>query len=182
MNESIKLELPFNENSEREHQKFFFHHTWKNGFTELKKAIFYALLFLLLGFSSLNFIQNNPASTVFRYGGVVFLGYIFLLLYQYFTRKKKFSESVEEQINDLKQKDEKSTFIILNKDHITMENSLSTIGAVWSKTSYQFIDKYLILSVINNNLNFVFSETDFKENDYKTFVAFLGQYSKNENK
>ncbi|BAP33526.1 uncharacterized protein CHSO_4489 [Chryseobacterium sp. StRB126] len=180
MNESIKLEVPFDENREREHQKFFFHYTWKQGFTELKKAIFYAILFLSLGFSSLNFIQNNPASTIFRYAGVIFLGYIFLLLYQYFTRKKKFYESMEEQINDFKQKNENASFIILDKDNITIENSLSTIGSVWSKTSYKFVDQYLILSIINSNLNFVFSESDFKERDYKTFTSFLEQYSKQE--
>lgn len=180
MNESIKLELPFNENREREHQKFFFQYSWKTGFTELKKAIFYALLFLSLGFSRLNFIQNNPASAVFKYAGVVFIGYIFLLLYQYFARKKKFHESLEAQINDFKQKDEKTSFIILNKDNITIENSLSTIGSIWSKTSYKLIDKYLILSMINSNINFVFSESDFKESDYKTFTSFLEQYSKKE--
>ncbi|MBP2617017.1 hypothetical protein [Chryseobacterium jejuense] len=180
MDESIKLKVPFNENREREHQKFFFHHTWKKGFTELKKAIFYAILFLSLGFSSLNFIQNNPASTVFRYAGVIFLGYIFLLLYQYFTKKKKFYQSIEEQINDFKRKNENTSFIILDKENITMENSLSTIGTVWSKTSYKFVDKYLILSILNNNLNFIFTETDFKGSDYKTFTSFLEQYSKQE--
>lgn len=180
MNESIKLEVPFNENREREHQKFFFQYSWKKEFTELKKAIFYALLFLSLGFSRLNFIQNNPASTVFKYAGVIFLGYIFLLLYQYLTRKKKFYESLEAHINDFKRKDEKTGFIILNKDNITIENSLSTIGSIWSKTSYKLVDNYLILSIINNNINFVFSESDFKENDYKTFTSFLEQYSKKE--
>lgn len=178
MNESVKLEIPFNENREREHQKFFFQYTWKKGFTELKKAIFYALLFLSLGFSRLNFIQNNPASTVFKYAGVIFIGYIFLLLYQYFTAKKKFHESIEAQINDFKRKHEKDGFIILKEDTITIENSLSTVGSVWGKTSYKFVDKYLIMNMINSNINFVFSETDFKESDYKTFTSFLEQYSK----
>ncbi|MDN3691132.1 hypothetical protein QWZ06_02060 [Chryseobacterium tructae] len=181
MNESIKLEISFNENVEREHQKFFFRYTWRKGFTELKKAIIYAIIFLFLGFfSQSKFINNNPASTIFRYAGFIFLGYIFLLLYQYFTRKKKFHELIEEQINDLKRKDEKASFVILNQDDITMENSLSTIRSIWSKTSYKLINQYLIVSILNNSLHFVFTETDFKENDYKTFMDFLEQYSKKE--
>ncbi|WP_250255493.1 hypothetical protein [Chryseobacterium sp. Marseille-Q3244] len=179
MNESIKLEVPFNETAEREHQQFFFRYTWKNGFTELKKAILYAIVFLCLGFSPSKLITSTPASAVFRYGGFIFLAYIFLLLYQFFTRKKKFHASIEEQINDFKQKDEKFSFIILNKDHITLENSLNTIGSIWSRTSYKFVDKYLILSILTN-ANFIFTENDFKENDYKVLKSFLEQYSKEE--
>lgn len=181
MNESIRLEIPFNENAEREQQQFFFRYKWKNGFTELKKSIIYAIIFLFLGFfSQSKFINSNPASTVFRYAGFIFLGYIFLLLYQYFTRKKKFHELMEEQINDIKRKDEKYSVVILNKDSITIENSLSTMGAVWNKTSYKFVDKYLILGILNNSLHFIFTENDFKENDYKTLIGFLEQYAKKE--
>ncbi|WP_347219645.1 hypothetical protein [Chryseobacterium sp.] len=181
MNESIRLEVPFNENAERGHQQFFFRYKWKKGFTELKKAIIYAIIFLFLGFfSQSKFINSNPASTVFRYAGFIFLGYIFLLLYQYFTRKKKFNELTETLISDLKRKGEKSSFVILTQENITVENSLSIIGAVWSKTGYKFVDKYLILSFLNNSLHFVFTETDFKENDYKTLTGFLEQYSQQE--
>ncbi|MEJ5105887.1 hypothetical protein [Chryseobacterium sp. MYb328] len=179
MNESITLEIAFNEKAEREHQQFFFRYQWKKGFTELKKAIIYALIFLFLGFfSQSKFINNSPASVVFRYAGFIFIAYIFLLLYQFFTSKKKFYKSIEEQISDFKQKDEKFSFIILNKDDITLENPFNTIVSVWSKTNYKFVDQYLILGILNNNLNFVFTEHDFKENDYKTFTNFLEQYSK----
>lgn len=91
MNESIKLEIPFNETAEREHQQLFFRYTWKNHFTELKKATLYAIIFLFLGFfSQSKLINNNPTSSIFMYGGFIFWGYIFLLLYQYFIRKKRF--------------------------------------------------------------------------------------------
>lgn len=181
MNEPIRLEVPFNENAERQQQQFFFRYRWKNGFAELKKAIIYAIIFLFLGFfSQSKFINSNPASTVFRYAGVIFLGYIFLLLYQYFTRKKKFHKLMEEQINDLKRKEEKNSVVILDKDSITMENSLSTIKAVWNKTSYKFVDKYLIFGILNNSFHFIFTENDFKENDYKILIGFLEQYSKKE--
>ncbi|UCA57945.1 hypothetical protein KB553_12855 [Chryseobacterium rhizoplanae] len=179
MNESIKLEIPFNETAEREHQQFFFRYTWKNHFTELKKAILYAIIFLFLGFfSQSKLINNSPASSIFRYGGFIFLGYIFLLLYQYFIRKKKVYKSIEEMINDFKSKDEKASFIILNKEDITIENSFSTIGAVWEKTSYKFVDKYIILSIINSNINFIFTKADLKEHDYNTLTGFLEEYSK----
>jgi arginine exporter protein ArgO len=180
MNEFIKLEIPFNENKGRENQQFFFRYKWKKGFTELKKAVIYALIFLLLGFfSQSKLINNSPASVIFRYTGFIFLAYIFLLLYQFFTSKKKFYKSLEEQISDFKQKTDKaSSFIILNKDNITIENSFNTIGSVWSKTNYTFADKYLILGILNSNFNFVFTKTDFKEDDYKTFTNFLEQYSR----
>lgn len=179
MNESITLEVPFNENTEREQQHFFFRYTWKKGFAELKKAILYAIVFLFLGFfSQSKLINNSPASNVFRYAGFIFIGYIFLLLYQYFIAKKKFNKNLEEQIIDFKGKDNQNGFIILSEDHITLENSLTTIGTVWSKTNYKFVDQYIILNIINSNLNYIFTNNDFKENDYKILTDFLGQYSK----
>jgi len=76
MDEPIKLQLYFNENTEWENQKFFFRYTWKKHLAELKKAIIYTVLFLTLGFVPLKAIDLGPVSIIFKYGSFLFIGYI----------------------------------------------------------------------------------------------------------
>ncbi|MBP1167022.1 hypothetical protein JOE44_003906 [Chryseobacterium sp. PvR013] len=180
MEEAVKLPLYFNEDTERENQKFFFRYIWKKQFVELKKAVIYALLFLALGFLPLKSLNLGPVSIIFKYGSFLFIGYIFLLLYQYFTTKNKTFNLIEEQIENLRRKDDEISFVTLNKESITVKNPFHTINCVWNKTHYKIIDQYLILNMVNNKINFIFTEPEFKENEYKILLDFLHQYSKKE--
>jgi hypothetical protein len=178
MDESIKLHLYFNENIERENQKFFFQYTWKKHFIELKKAIIYTVLFLVLGFLPVRPLNLGPVSVIFKYGSFLFAGYIFFLLYQYFSARNKTFNLIEEQIDELRRKQNEVSFITLHKDSITVKNPFNTINCVWDKTHYKMVDQYLILNMINKNMNFIFTKSEFKENEYKILLDFLQQYSK----
>ncbi|MDR4951513.1 hypothetical protein REB14_04855 [Chryseobacterium sp. ES2] len=180
MEEPIKLQLYFNENIEWENQRFFFQYTWKKHFVELKKAILYAVLFLALGFLPLKSLNLGPVSVIFKYGSFLFVGYIFLLLYQYFSTKNKTFNLIEEQIENLRRKHEEISFITLHKDSITVKNPFNTINCVWDKTHYKMVDQYLILNMVNNKVNFIFTEPEFKENEYKILLDFLQQHSTKE--
>lgn len=180
MDESIKLHLYFNENIERENQKFFFQYTWKKQFVELKKAIIYSVLFLTLGFLPLKSLNLGPVSIIFKLGSFLFVGYIFLLLYQYFSIKNKTFNLIEGQIDDLRRKKDEVSFISLHKDSIIVKNPFFTINCVWDKTHYKMVDQYLILNMVNKNINFIFTKPEFKENEYKILLNFLQQYSKKE--
>ncbi|RXM40604.1 hypothetical protein BOQ62_05305 [Chryseobacterium sp. CH21] len=177
MDEFIKLQLYFNENIERENQKFFFQYTWKKHFVELKKAVIYAVIFLALGFFPLKFLNLGPVSVIFKYGSFLFIGYIFFLLYQYFSTKNKTFNLIDEQIENLRSKHHESSFITLHKDCITVKNPFNTINCIWDKTHYKMVDQYLILNMVNNKINFVFTEAEFKENEYKILIDFLQRYS-----
>lgn len=174
------MQLYFNENIERENQKFFFQYTWKKHFVELKKAILYAVLFLTLGFLPLKSLNLGLVSIIFKYGSFLFVGYIFLLLYQYFSAKNKTFNLIEEQIENLRSKHDEISFITLHKDSITVKNPFNTINCVWDKTHYKMVDQYLILNMVNNKVNFIFTEAAFKENEYKILLDFLQQHSTKE--
>ncbi|MDQ1855844.1 hypothetical protein [Chryseobacterium sp. WLY505] len=178
MEEPIRLQLYFNENIERENQKFFFQYTWKKHFVELKKAIIYAVVFLALGFLPIKSLNLGPVAIIFKYGSFLFVGYIFLLLYQYFNTKNKTFKLIEEQIDDLRRKHDEISFITLHQDSITVKNPFNTINCVWNKTQYKMVDQYLILNMVNNN--FIFTESEFKENEYKILLDSLQHYSKKE--
>lgn len=180
MDDSIKLQLYFNENIERENQKFFFQYTWKKHLIELKKAIIYAALFMALGFLPLKSLNLGSVSVIFKYGSILFVGYIFLLLYQYFSAKNKTFNLIEEQIGNLRRKHEEISFITLHKDSITVKNPFNTINCVWDKTHYKMVNQYLILNMVNKNINFIFTEPEFKKDEYKILLDFLQQYSKKE--
>ncbi|WP_330743840.1 hypothetical protein [Chryseobacterium sp. CP-77] len=180
MDDSIKLQLYFNEKIERENQKFFFQYTWKKHFVELKKAIIYAVLFMALGFLPIKSLNLGPVSIIFKYGSFLFIGYIFLLLYQYFNTKNKTFKLIEEQIDDLRKKHDEISFITLHQDSITVKNPFNTINCVWDKTHYKIVDQYLILNMVNKNINFIFTEAEFKENEYKILLDFLQQHSTKE--
>ncbi|WP_126652485.1 hypothetical protein [Chryseobacterium aureum] len=177
MDESVKLLLYFKENIEYENQKFFFQYTWKKHLVELKKAIAYALLFLILGFLPLKMIDLGSVTIIFKYGSFLFLGYIILLVYQYFNAKIRTFNLIEELIENLRREDEIS-FITLYQNSITIKNPFTTINCLWDKTSYKTVDQYLILSMLNNKINFIFTEPEFKENEYKILLDFLQQHSK----
>ncbi len=180
MEEPIKLQLYFNENIERENQKFFFQYTWKKHFVELKKASIYAVLFLALGFLPLKSLNLGPVSVIFKYGSFLFIGYIFFLLYQYFSTKNKTFNLIEEQIENLRNKHHESSFITLHQDSITVKNPFNTINCVWDKTHYKMVDQYLILNMVNNKINFIFTEAEFRENEYKILLDFLQRHSTKE--
>ncbi|MCQ9641757.1 hypothetical protein MP478_20440 [Chryseobacterium sp. WG14] len=177
MNEFIKIELEFNEKLERKGQQFFFQYVWKKSFSKLKKTIFLGLLFLGIGFLPLEEFDTSPIPYIFKYIGFLYVGFFLLLIIQYFKSKKKTYRLIEEQIDDFIQKDREPNSISLDKNNITIENPFNTIRSIWDKTSYQFVDEYLILNILNDRLCFIFTEAEFKENDYQVLKDFIQQYS-----
>src|SRR5690606_19462288 len=111
MNENITIEVPFNEKIERENQNFFFKHTWKKVFRELKKAVIYVIIFLTIGFFPLKDFDQSAIPYIFKYVGFLFIGYIFLLLYQYWVSKKTNYKLIEKYIEDFKVNNNKITYI-----------------------------------------------------------------------
>lgn len=179
MIEFIKLQLLFNENTEKDQQKSFFKHVWKKSFNDIKKALIYAILFLSLGFFPIKGFVGSPFPYIFKYAGFLYIGYAFILVYQYFTTKTKTYKLIDENINDLKKRDLNMHSITLNQNIITIENPLNTISSVWEKTNYKFIHKRLIISTLNNTLHFIFTSSQFKnDDDYQTLINCLQQYSK----
>lgn len=181
MTEPIKLQLLFNENTERDQQKFSFKYVWKKSFNDLKKALIYAILFLSLGFFPLKDFVGSPFPYIFKYIGFLYIGYAFILVYQYFVAKRKTNKLIEENINDFKTRDVNMHFITLNQNNIVIGNPLNTISSIWEKTNYILVDKYLILSMLNGSLYFTFTSSEFKEGDYQTLIDYLQKYSKQQN-
>ncbi|WP_223606612.1 hypothetical protein [Chryseobacterium sp. OSA05B] len=181
MIEPIKLQLLFNENTEKDQQKFFFNHVWRKSFNDIKKALIYAILFLSLGFFPIKGFIGSPFPYIFKYAGFLYIGYAFILVYQYFTAKRKAFRLIDENINDLKKRDLNMHYIILNQNSIVIQNPLNTLSSVWEKTNYKFVDQYLILSTLNNTLHFIFNSSQFKNDDYQTLIDCLQKNSKQQN-
>lgn len=138
----------------------------------------YAILFLSLGFFPLKGFVGSPFSYIFKYIGFLYIGYAFILVYQYFVAKRKTYKLIEENINDFKTRDVNMHFITLNQNNIVIENPLNTISSIWEKTNYKIVDKYIILNILNNSLQFIFTSSEFKEGDYQTLIDYLQKNSK----
>lgn len=179
MSESIIIEIPFNEKIERENQRFFFKYLWKRKTTELKKAVIYSIIFLAIGFVPLNDFKQSPIPYIFKYVGFLYIGYIFLIVYEYILSKKKFHKAVEENLQDFKSdKDHKVSIISLNENSLEIKTIFNNFGSVWNKINYKLVDGYLIVGLLKGNLNFVFTKNEFNNSDYETLVNYLQKYSR----
>lgn len=178
MNENTIIEFLFNENIERENQKFFFKYAWKKNFTELKKAIIYAVIFLTIGFVPLKGFDQNAIPYIFKYVGFLYIGYIFLLNYQYVHSKKKTDKIIEENIKDFKNSNDQTVRIVLNETSLEIKSTFNTFGSIWEKTSYKFVDDYLIVQMLKGGLNFIFTKPEFNNFDYDILLNYLQKYSK----
>lgn len=175
MNQNNIIEFIFNEKLERENQNFYFKYVWKKNFRELKKAIIYAIIFLTIGFLPLQNFDKSAFPYIFKYFGFLFIGYIFLLIYQYFTFKKRFQIEVDKIIKKYKQKNE-SHFIILNSEYIEFKNPFTTIMSVWENTSYIILDDYILISPINN-LYYITHKSEITIDQFKIIIDYLQKYS-----
>lgn len=178
MNEKTIIEFLFNENIERENQKFFFKYMWKRNFTELKKSIIYAVIFLTVGFLPLKGFDKNAVPYIFKYIGFLYVGYIFLLIYQYIYFKKKTEKIIEETINDFKNSNDQTIRIILKENFFEIKNAFNVFGSVWRKTSYIMIDDYLIVHMLEDRLSFIFKKREFNDSDYDILLKYLKKCSK----
>lgn len=178
MNENTIIKFLFNENIERENQKFFFKYVWRKNFTELKKAIIYAVIFLTIGFIPLKGFDQNAIPYIFKYIGFLYIGYIFLLTYQYVLSKKKTDKIIEENIKDFKNSNDQTVRIVLNETSLEIKSNFNTFGSIWEKTSYKFVDDYLIVQMLKGGLNFIFTKPEFNNSDYDILLNYLQNHSK----
>lgn len=177
---SENIVIEFNEETEKRNQKFFFKYIWKKKFHELKRAVIYAIIFLTIGFLPLKGFDENLLPYIFRYLGFLYIGYIFLTVYQYIYSKKKNNLYIEEIVADFKKSENKSLKITLDSDSLKIENAFNIFGSVWEKTTYKFADDYLIVGILKNGLNFIFTKSEFKSSDFDNFLNYLHKYSKEE--
>lgn len=181
MNNSVQLEVTFNENRERESQKFFFQYTWRKHFSKLRIVTICAILFLLIGFLPISELNESIISYLFKFLGILCIGYICLVIIQYLISKKQTSHLIEKRINDLKQIQEKTSFIILNEESVTIKKPTNIVGSHWNKTSYKIIGKYIILNLLQNKITLIFTTSGFTGSDYDTFKDFVQKYSQQQN-
>lgn len=99
------------------------------------------------------------------------------MLYQYWVSKKTNYKLIEKYIEDFKVNNNKITYITLNDDSLEIKNTFHTFASVWEKTSYQFIDQYLIIGIVKDRLNFVFIKQEFSNSDYDSLLHYLQKYS-----
>ncbi|MET3538768.1 hypothetical protein [Chryseobacterium limigenitum] len=178
MNENTIIEFLFNENIERENQKFFFKYVWRKNFTELKKAIIYSVIFLTIGFLPLKGFDQNAIPYIFKYIGFLYIGYIFLLTYQYVLSKKKTDKIIEENIKDFNNSNDQTVRIDLNETSLEIKSTFNTFGSIWEKTSYKFVDDHLIVQMLKGGLNFIFTKPEFNNSDYDILLNYLQNHSK----
>ncbi|MBL1219319.1 hypothetical protein JET18_00595 [Chryseobacterium sp. L7] len=179
MNEIIKIEIPFNETFERQNQNFYFKYVWGKALKNWWKIVLFTLVFLFLGFYPIENFDKNLIHYIFKYGGVFFCGYCFILFNHYFVSRKKFKKETEEIIAELKAKNETS-FIILNDHSIEFKNVFNTICSVWEKVFYVRSNDTVIINPINN-LSFIIQKSEFKNDEFEIILNYLQKYSKQQN-
>jgi len=174
MNQNI-IEFTFNEKSERQNQNFYFKYVWKEKSKELKKAILYAIIFLSIGFLPLQHFENSVFPSIFKYFGFLFIGYVFLLIFQYYTSRKRFQKEADHMIEKYKQKNE-AHFIILDDEYIEFKNPLTTIKSIWETTSYIISGEYILISPLNN-LYYIIHTSETIGDQFKIIINYLQKYS-----
>lgn|GEM_PF-5458630 len=128
----------------------------------IKESCCLFIIFLAIGFVPLNDFKQSPVPYIFKYVGFLFIGYIFLIVYEYILSKKKFHKAVEENIQDFKSdKDHKVSIISLSENSLEIKTIFNNFGSVWNKINYKLVDGYLIVGLLKGNLNFVFTKNEF---------------------
>lgn len=176
MDNSIVIELPFDEKIERQNQNFYFKYIWKKVFKGWIRIIALTSIFLFLGFYPIENFDTNLLYYIIKYTGIFLCGYCFILIYQYFNSKKKFKIEIEKIVQELQQK-LGSSYIKLSSEELELSNPLYTIKCIWDKTSYSLIEGYLIIHTISN-LNYVFNKSELENNDFETIISYLERFSK----
>lgn len=176
MNETITIEIPFNETFERQNQNFYFKYVWSKTIKNWWKIAVFTLIFLFLGFYPIENLDKSPIYYIFKYGGIFFCGYCFILINHYFVSRKKFKKEVDQIIADFRAKNE-SSFIILNDNSIEFKNVFYTVSAVWDKVSYVKSNDTLIINAINA-LSFIIQKQEFKNDEFDIILNYLQKYSK----
>ncbi|MGK6343951.1 hypothetical protein ACMGDK_17155 [Chryseobacterium sp. DT-3] len=179
MNETIKIEIPFNEIFERQNQDFYFKYVWGRTLNNWWKIVLFTAVFLFLGFYPIENFDKNLIYYICKYGGIFLSGYCFILVYQYFTSKKKFKKEVDLIMDNLKAKNEPS-FITLANYSIEFKNVFYTISSVWEKVSYVKSHDTIIINVIST-LSFIIQKSEFKNNEFDIILNYLEKYSKQQN-
>lgn len=176
MSETITIEIPFNEQFERQNQNFYFKYIWNRTIKSWKKNLIITLVFSFLGFYPIKNFDTNLIHYLFKYGAVFLWGYSFILVYQYFVSKKKFKKETEQIISDFKAKDEPS-FIILNDHSVEFKNVFYTVCSVWEKVSYIRSKDTIIINPLNT-LSFIIQKAEFKNGEFDIILNYLQKYSK----
>ena len=176
MNESITIELPFNEAIERENQNFYFKYVWNKAFKSWKRIIVFTFLFLLLGFYPIKNFETNLLFYFFKYGGIFLCGYCFILIYQYFISKKKFKKELENLISEYKAQ-RHTSFMILNEKSIEFTNQSNSISSVKEKIYYTKQNDFLIINPLSS-VYFIINKSECKNNEFETILSYLEKYSK----
>ncbi|KFF22775.1 hypothetical protein [Chryseobacterium sp. JM1] len=179
MNESITIEIPFNETFERQNQNFHFKYVWNKTLKNWWKIAIFTLVFLFLGFYPIENFDKNLIHYIFKYGGIFFCGYCFILINHYFVSRKKLKKEVDKIITEFKPKNQPS-FIILNDHSIEFKNIFYTICCVWEKVSYIRSNDTIIISPINT-LSFIIQKAEFKNDEFDIVLNYLAKYSKQQN-
>lgn len=179
MNETIKIEIPFNETFERQNQNFYFKYVWGKTLKNWWKIVLFTAVFLFLGFYPIENFDKSLIYYICKYVGIFFCGYCFILINHYFVSRKKFKKDVDQIIADFKAKNEPS-FITLDNYNIEFKNVFYTISSVWEKVSYVRSNDTIIINTINT-LSFIIQKSEFKNNEFDVILNYLEKYSKQQN-
>ncbi|MCT2562369.1 hypothetical protein [Chryseobacterium herbae] len=179
MNETIQIEIPFNETLERQNQNFYFKYVWNKALKKWWKILLFTIVFLFLGFYPIENFDKNLIHYIFKYGGIFFCGYCFILINNYFASRKKFKKEVDKIITEFKTKNEPSS-IILNDHGIEFKNAFYMMGSVWEKVFYIRSNDTIVISPINT-LSFIIQKAEFKNDEFDIVLNYLAKYSKQQN-
>ncbi|MBB6372606.1 hypothetical protein [Chryseobacterium shigense] len=179
MNETITIQIPFNEKFERQNQDFYFKYVWGKTIKNWWKIALFTLVFLFLGFYPIENFDKNLLYYICKYVGIFLFGYCSILVNHYFVSRKKFRKEIDQIIADFKAKNE-SSFIILDDNSIKFKNVFYTISSVWEKVSYIESNDTIIINPINT-LSFIIQKPEFKNNEFDIILNYLQKYSKKQN-
>lgn len=127
MDQNTVIEFAFNEKSEKENQNFYFKYVWKKRFKSWLKITICAIIFLFLGFYTIENFDTSFLYYYFKYGVIFLVGLSITLIVNYFNSKKKFKKEINKKIEKFKFKDDPH-FIILNEKEIEFKNPSTTIN------------------------------------------------------
>ena len=177
MNEIMTIQLYYDEDIERENQKFLFKLTWKKFLKDWKKLVLFTLLIVFLGFYPIKNFDSNLIYYLIRFGAIYLLIYWVIILRSYIKAKKEFQKKLDQMITELNKADQNLFSIILNETLIEIKNPFNNFSSVWDKTSYQLIENRIIISFLNNTLNFVLDQSEFRNADFEILKDYIHENS-----
>lgn len=168
MENSLKIQINFNEQTIRKQLWAHFYYSWKKKLPGLIKNFFYVLFFLFV----LDSILGNKSRIEFlRFSLILFGAFCIMYLGIFYYNKANFTSKLNQNIDELK-KYNPITELYFDDESFSIKCEQYDLRSIWKKTSYGISGKVLMIHIdLGTSFTFLISEEETDQ--FSAILEFL---------